>query len=231
MAFGIQKHQQMDEKTAAIIANLDHSLDSFDASGPTQGPKNQDVLNAYLSALALRRSLGLEAALQNEEFSKASFRMLEAWGMNRRRAKLVEPRILHDSLASNGPALLRFEGVRLDSVHESRAAIIASELWPGLASLKVGIQETKIVANSKMGHLLLPDLVPPIDNEHTLRFFEILSFPCNQEPEAFREILVRFARIASASGPSIGRRVDREWHTTFPKIIDNAIEGFLRSRK
>jgi hypothetical protein len=229
MAFRIQKRQQMDEKTAAIIANLDHSLDSFDDSGPTQGPKNQEALNLYLSALALRRYLGLEAALQSEDFSKAAFRMLEAWGMNRRRAKLVEPRILHESLASNGSALLRFEGVRLDSVDESKAAIISSELWPALASIKVGIQETKIVANSKMGHLLLPDLVPPIDNEYTLCFFEIRSFPFDQEPEAFREILVRFARIASASGPSIGRRVGREWHTTFPKIIDNAIEGFIRS--
>jgi hypothetical protein len=70
----------MDEKTAEIIANFDRSLDCFDASEPDEGVK----LNSYLTALALRRSLGLEAALQSADFSKSCFRMLETWGMNRR---------------------------------------------------------------------------------------------------------------------------------------------------
>jgi len=61
-----------------------------------------------------------------------------------------------------------------------------------------------------------------------LAFFGIPSFGFDQEPEAFREILVRFARIASASAASIARRVDHEWHTTFSKVIDNAIVGFMQ---
>jgi len=205
MAFRIQKIQQLNETTAEIIASFDHSLDSFDASGPTQGLKNEQALNSYLTALALRRSLGLEAALESESFSKACFRMLEAWGMNRRSAKLVGTTILRESLARNSPALLRFKEFRLDLVDESRAAIIASQLWPVLASLEVGTQQTKIVANSKIGHLLFPDLVPPIDNRYTLRFFEIPSFPFDQEPAAFCEIYARFARIANACSSAIAR--------------------------
>ncbi|ODS39870.1 hypothetical protein BEH94_00110 [Candidatus Altiarchaeales archaeon WOR_SM1_SCG] len=85
----------------------------------------------------------------------------------------------------------------------------------------------KIVGNSKLYHHILPDLIPPIDGGHTLRFFE---YPNDNEPKIFIEVIKKFNFIAnSVNWDDI--KQDNNFNTSIPKIIDNAIIGYVKYHK
>jgi hypothetical protein len=50
-------------------------------------------------------------------------------------------------------------------------AAIADGLWDVLPKLKGSDAKAKLVASSKILHHLLPELMPPIDREHTAELF------------------------------------------------------------
>ena len=91
--------------------------------------------------------------------------------------------------------------------------------------LKTMASGSRLVGNSKVIHHLLPDLVPPIDRTHTLKFFYGHMNITKGEIELFVEFFEKFIKIA--------RSINAEnyqftaFNTSIPKIIDNAIMGFV----
>ena len=85
---------------------------------------------------------------------------------------------------------------------------------------------SNLVGNSKVMHHLLPDLIPPIDRSHSLKFFYGNMNIAKDETELFIECVENFLKIARsvndlATFPLTG------FNTSIPKIIDNAIMGFI----
>ena len=61
--------------------------------------------------------------------------------------------------------------LQIDQLDSDKVREVAEAAWAIMASLRVGIGPTLLVANSKALHHLLPGLIPPIDRNYTLRFF------------------------------------------------------------
>jgi hypothetical protein len=91
----------------------------------------------------------------------------------------------------------------------------------------------KFVANSKIMHFLLPNLIPPMDKGHITYFFygrvndkgkKYIPSIKNEE-ETFWEVLKKFQEIAQRLKLT-KKDLINDWDTSIPKIIDNAIIGF-----
>jgi hypothetical protein len=84
----------------------------------------------------------------------------------------------------------------------------------------------KIVAGSKALHHVLPELVPPIDREYTLRFFFHTTNLPHREELAFRTVYPCFWKIATSCRKEIECRLGRGMNTSITKVIDNAVVGY-----
>jgi len=100
--------------------------------------------------------------------------------------------------------------------------------------LTIGAGEAKIVANSKALHHVLPQLVPPIDRQYTLRFFfnNLMFAPADQHRK-FATVYTRFHEIGATCRDQIDRALadpeaDAKMNTSFTKVIDNAIIGYCQ---
>jgi hypothetical protein len=89
-------------------------------------------------------------------------------------------------------------------------------------------EKSRLVSGSKALHLLLPDLVVPIDRQYTGAFLYRYSdeFDKKEERETFRIAFAAFHQIANAASPEsyVGTQ---EVHTTRTKVIDNGIIAFV----
>ena len=118
------------------------------------------------------------------------------------------------------------------------------DLQPDYEALKLSIADATIVANSKALYHLLPDLVPPIDRQHIIRFFR-------QRPDQWRNGKGKFTAVTLPPGidaqfklfhttcVEIKRLLDRvsrsfieeqsgQYAASAPKAIDNAIVNYVR---
>src|SRR5665647_899414 len=108
-----------------------------------------------------------------------------------------------------------------------------------LDNIDVMQSESKLVGSSKVIHHLLPDLVPPIDREYTLRFFygDLTSkytplFQKDEESNLFIEIVGYFQNICDKLQLDEGDcDKTKSFNTSIPKIIDNSIIGLVRSAR
>jgi len=96
----------------------------------------------------------------------------------------------------------------------------------------------KLVANSKIMHYLLPNLIPPIDKGNSVYFFygerrwskekkQYLRYisSIRDEVEVFWEILGKFKEIAECLKLGV-HDLKNKWDTSIPKLIGNAIIGW-----
>jgi hypothetical protein len=104
-------------------------------------------------------------------------------------------------------------------------------LWGLIQRLRVSKAEARIVANSKLLHHVLPDLVPPMDRQYTYRFFYGRTGLSIDEEVAFREMFGRLLEIAGQNRTSIQATTGTDWNTCPSKVVDNAIVGFMLSHK
>jgi len=88
---------------------------------------------------------------------------------------------------------------------------------------------SQLVCLSKVLYHLLPDLIPPIDREHTLSFFNWKSWQPFREPDMFLYILDKFWEIYTRA--KFAEENWQRWGVSIPKAIDNAIIGFEIKRK
>ncbi|GAG56273.1 unnamed protein product, partial [marine sediment metagenome] len=116
---------------------------------------------------------------------------------------------------------------------------IYSDLKEKIKNIFIGLEvtnaHTKIVANSKTLHFLLPDLIPPIDGKYILRFFGINStqlynsfLSLEKQAELLIRIMDSYYEILDFCFNEIKQKCTQgDFHDySIPKIIDNAIWGY-----
>jgi len=90
--------------------------------------------------------------------------------------------------------------------------------------------QARIVGISKTLHFLLPNLVMPIDRANILSLLYLGSkYSANPEREFryFTEIFEEYRHLCHKLGLAV-RDVDGlGWNSSIPKMIDNALIGFL----
>ena len=174
--------RRMDQRIEELSSDIPHWLYAFDAAATFSGPS----LYFHLRTLdCLRRHSSAVEALYSDEFFDWLYATLASWGMHRMgrgSTKLRELPEIKASVRSQAAVIERLQEIRLASLSDAQFRSVLHDIWLTLSALTVSVAEAKIVANSKVLHHILPDLVPPIDRTYTYTFFynrNRLSIPQN----------------------------------------------------
>lgn len=175
---------------------------------------------------------------------------LSAWGMHRMgdsstKTKMVEFSIFKDSIQSQRDPLSRILPYQMHNCKLTEYADYIESMREVFFSLKVSISNALIVAHSKTLAHLLPDLIPPIDRQYTVRFFTQNSDNFFTQGRKYRQINLpsdRGAQFADFKKYCCGikRMFDRcdssifsmdssTFNTSYPKIMDNMIMAFVKA--
>jgi len=206
---------------------LPHYVNYFVDSANFTGPS----LHFYEKATAIRSKCSNVGQLLNEPlFCEWVYATLTAWGMHRMgpgNTKLKPLETIMASLDQQSDKINDLWDLRLENITNDQVKSTAATLWQILDKLNVSIAATKIVANTKTLHHILPSLVAPIDRTYTLRFF--YNSNTKLEAERFTEMFRGFHRIAVSAKDEIARLLGGQcaWNTSESKIIDNAIVGWV----
>jgi hypothetical protein len=121
--------------------------------------------------------------------------------------------------------------LRIDRLDPGKVREVVEAAWEIMSSLRVGIGQTLLVANSKALHHLLPGLIPPIDRSYTLMFFVGRPYIYRgRDADYFRVLYPLFQEIAVRCSGEIHRFIatpPEGMNTSVTKVIDNAILGFM----
>jgi hypothetical protein len=223
--------ERMDQRADELCDRFPACLALFSASAPFAGPS----LYFHRKTIELReRHSSIHTLVDDEAYFDAAYATLAAWGMHRMgpgKTKLLDIATIRDSVRENATALEQLAALHIATVAVDQYEDVIGQLWALIARLRVSVAEARIVANSKMLHHILPELVPPIDREYTFRLFYGRTMLSIDEERGFREMFLRLLRIGHRSRATIEATPRSGWNTSSAKVVDNAIVGYILSRR
>ena len=175
---------------------------------------------------------------------------LASWGMHRMgdpeetKAKMVEFDDFKRSILSNRNKLEQFLTLRMDNCTAEEYERFIDKLKEIYICLKVSISDATIVAHSKALAHILPNLVPPIDRQYTIRFFtqdnknfftdagkyRVISVPKNLDTQFddFKKYVCRMKALFDRCDRQLFTIDKTSFNTSYPKIIDNLVMAFVK---
>ena len=207
-----------------VLENAAQYHEAYYRADTFRGPS----LYFHHRALATRQEI---ASLAHLEYVYAT---LSSWGMHR--------------MGKGGSKMRSFDTFqksveRLQSKIQDAQSFEISEMtqrqWSVLRKIFRGIDVmasgTSLVGNSKAMHHMVPNIVPPIDREYTLRYLRgntnitnDLDFEWNLMKEIISEFFVSVAsdkKFKVKATEWMARSADYPWDTSIMKIVDNLIIG------
>jgi len=176
---------------------------------------------------------------------------LTAWGMHRMgdpeitKTKLVEFDVFIASILQSQNVFEELRDHRMECISLDEYNHILDKLHLPYNTLQVSISEASIVANSKTLAHLLPDLIPPIDRQYTIRFFtqedrnffrkngkyRTVNLPVGKDNQffLFKRICCEMKNLLDDCDLNTFELDDRSFNTSYPKIIDNIIMAYVKS--
>lgn len=215
----------------ALVSGFDEYLWRFEASGLFTGPS----IHFHERAIQRRRGHGSAASLLADDlFLEYVYAVLSAWGTQRMDAypaRVTEFSLFAASLRSVAPAIARLWPLGLMTLAPENVPAVSRSLWQVIASIRASAPETRIAAGSVALHHVLPDLIPPIDRQYTLRFFAGQDTHLLCAERAFLEWFPHLVEIGHRCSGAIGAAVSRAGYMASgpAKVIDNAIIGFVET--
>jgi hypothetical protein len=195
---------------------------------------NSDSFKYYHSLIDQQRKSGIAILISDPSFLRHIYETLKMWDMNYRGAKLVSFPEFSESLNNLSSKIIRLANYSMDLLDENDEHELKPRLGELFENLKVMQSKSRIVGVPKTMHFLLPRLVMPIDGKFTLKFlFGYRVYRCSLSWEArlFLDIFAAFSKFAHHVGLTRQDEDPTTWNTTVPKIIDNAIIGYMRQQK
>ncbi len=184
----------------------------------------------------IRNNDDYKGLFNKEIFIELIYATLVSWGMHKmgsKGPKLKRFELFKDSIMDNAKDLVELKKYKIERISINEREIVKSKLISILKRLDIMEGVSYIVGSSKTLHHLLPDLVPPIDREYTFKFFYGHNiYDPAKEGEVFGEIFERYWSICKKL--DLGEKDfinQKEFTTSIPKLIDNAIIGFVKSYK
>ena len=215
------------ERIGALCSSFNYYIEEFDRANLFTGPS---LYFHFRTLDKLKSFKNLSDALDNNLFLEYLYATLTSWGLHRmgpRGAKLVSFNSFIKSMRDQKSVIESLETRTLLELSEQDLDNITDILWEILDNIKVSERKTKLVANSKALHHIMPSLMPPIDREYTLVFFFNNKNISGRDEHLFREIFPWFYKIGIQCKDQIKSHIGREFHTSETKVIDNAIVGFV----
>jgi hypothetical protein len=215
----------------SLIGDFSRFVNSFDAYRQFGGPS---VYFHLKTIEALSRHPTAVDALGDDVFFDHLYATLASWGLHRMgpgNAKLGDIDELKASFREQASNIERLQWLQIDMLDPGKVSGVAEAAWKIMRSLRVGIGQTVLVANSKALHHLLPSLIPPIDRSYTLMFFVGRTYIYRgRDADYFRVLYPLFQQIAVRCSGEIHRFIATPvegMNTSVTKVIDNAILGFM----
>ena len=183
-----------------------------------------------------RRALETRHAPVSPQHLEYVYAALASWGMHRMGVGGSKMRAFDAFRASVEP--LEHQIAQAQSfIPSAMSETDWSTLRQIFFGLKIMASRTSLVGNSKVMHHMLPNIVPPIDREYTLRYLYSTTTIANnidKEWRKMREIISGFF-IPVSSDAAFAARADawialqRPWDTSVMKVIDNLLIGSRKS--
>jgi hypothetical protein len=201
-------------------------LDSYGQNTPLDTGYKQ-----YLATVALRKEFSTTSqAISSDEFVRSMHETLGGFfRLRMRRAKLLPLDLFILELRRHTAPIGSFDG----TIVGTELTQIHGDLWSLISTLRITGTRARVVSGSKALHLLLPDLVVPIDHRYTgaflYRYGEEFN-PGTSEKRTLLFALAVFRRIAEIAKPEtyVGRF---PVHATRAKVIDNGIIAFVEQAR
>ena len=171
---------------------------------------------------------------------------LSSWGMHRMgntKTKMVEFEDFKQSILSHSDNLKRMLHLKMDSCTQEQYEQYIENLKEVYFHLKVSISNATIVAHSKTLAHILPNLIPPVDRQYTVKFFtqdhkdfftksgkdKTMNLPQGIESQfsAFKKYSCRMKALLDRCDHQLFK-LDDIFNTSYPKIIDNLIMAFVK---
>lgn len=224
MKFFDEKEKKLKENVNELVQNFKENLDYFRQNNPFK-PKQ---LDAYKDVLSLRGEHTLNELFDSDVFYARLYNALEAWGMNSRGATMKPLGKFRSSVSSNKERFLELANYKLAELDESEFLEVRKKADDLYSDLSLMDTEAKLVANSKLMHFVLPDLIMPIDRVHVLKFF--YGRTEGEFDRKFPEIF--YYSYVIAKKVDVGKYLkENKWNQSIPKTIDNSIIGYIRKNK
>lgn len=172
----------------------------------------------------------VEKLISDREFLELVYVTLVSWNMNMRGAKMVDANTFVESIQGFSKNISQLKDKELHLLSEGEFGEVLKLTKSLFIGLKVMKSKSKIVGVSKTLHFLLPKLFSPMDRRYTMNFFygHLNYFNDeNKEFNSFSILLKEFYKITQKLKLNSKDVNNVLWNTTVPKLIDNAIIGFI----
>ena len=172
--------------------------------------------------------------LRSQDFLKDIYNVLLFFGMNSRGAKLKSFEYFASTLTSNIKTIGLISNFELESITDIQLQEAKPVLKELFYSLDIMESSSKLVGFSKTMAHIIPDLIPPIDRQNINNFFfgnTILPTYSYGEFNRFWNIFLKFQYISKKLQLSKHNRKFEGFNSSIPKIIDNAIWGYVYNKK
>jgi hypothetical protein len=197
-------------------------LDLYRHSAPLDSGYKQ-----YLQTVALRKGFSSPShAISSDQFVQSMHETLRGFfRLGMRAAGLLPLELFIVELRKHAASIGSFDG----TIVGTEMTQTHDDLWGLISTLRITVAKARVVSGSKALHLLLPDLVVPIDRRYTgaflCRYSEEFE-PGANEQKTFLTALAVFRTIATKTKPEthVGKVAV---HATRTKVIDNGIIGFV----
>jgi len=210
-----------------LLANIEGAHENYYASGVFSGP------SLYFHQRALKDSLNGDVG----KFAESSYAMLAAWGMHRMGkggAKMTDFSTYEKSLQRAWSAICDLRSVSATSLR----ATDWIRLGEAFLEIKAMQSAFSLVANSKVLAHAVPNLVPPVDRQYTIRFLhgsKQLPKKIEDEWSLLRGFLenffypvVRDDRFTKVYEGWCEVESTFPWNTSALKTVDNILVGHMR---
>lgn len=176
---------------------------------------------------------------------------LSSWGMHRMgdpkytKAKMVEFKDFKQSIIDCADDLERVRHFKMELCSKEEYEKLIDTLKTVYFTMKVSISDATVVAHSKTLAHIVPNLIPPIDRQYTIRFFtqdhrafftESGKYKLINLPKGIEEQFTAF-KYYSCKMKALLDHCDRQlfkldcdtFNTSYPKVIDNLIMAYVKS--
>ncbi len=173
---------------------------------------------------------------------------LTSWGMHRMgdtKTKMVDYKDFQKSILLNKNELINLRHLKIENIKKNEFMVLIKRLNEICFDLIVSKSNSKIVGNSKTLAHILPDLIPPIDRQYTILFFQ--KEPFNfidktgklkqptlkkiDENDYFNHIIEKTYDFVNFIKNNNLVKIQQPFNTSYPKIFDNLIITYIRDIK
>lgn len=219
--------KRMSNQVNKLKRHFNEFVEYFDKQQESKPIFSGPSIYFHKRVIDILRKNGLSRVLENNSFFEYLYATLASWGLHRMgkgNTKLVDFDKFKESIRSQKERILALEKKRITELNINTS--VTNQLQELIKKLEIGEGKIRLIFNSKTIHHFLPDLMPPIDREHTLRFFYNSKSP-TRIGDCFPEIFPKFIEIAVQKKENIWKILGKDFHTSETKVIDNAIVGFV----